>query len=253
IPVPKLGLSWKAADFLTFKNNYFRSFKFPDFDDLYWVQSGYMGNPDLKPEDGWGADLSAEFSYQDWLNIDSTLYGEWTKDSIHWNNASGLWRPENISDGVFLGLDNRLKVTFPLLPVLLEKPVFSLFWQFQPSWLLNRNTGFSDNIRIPYMPMHVLGLSLELPWKAGSRKLPGSLSLSGRFESGRYADTANLIELDPYFILNADFDQAVNKNLAFFGRIHNILNTSYVSFADYPMPGITLTAGMKVFYRSGEK
>jgi vitamin B12 transporter len=253
IPVPKLGLSWEAADFLTFKNNYFRSFKFPDFDDLYWVQSGYMGNPDLEPEDGWGADLSAEFNYRDRLSIDSTFYGEWTKDSIHWNNASGLWRPENVSDGVFLGLDNRLKVTLPLLPALREKPVFSIFWQLQPSWLLNSTTGFSDNIRIPYMPLHVLGLSLELPWKAGSAGLPGSLTLSGRFESSRYADTANLIELEPYFVLNVNFDQKLNKNLAFFGRIHNILNTHYVSFADYPMPGFTLTAGMKAFYKSGEK
>jgi vitamin B12 transporter len=254
IPVPKLGLSWKAAEFLTFKNNYFRSFKFPDFDDLYWVQSGFMGNPDLKPEDGWGADLSAEFSYRDLLNIESVFYGEWTTDSIHWNNASGLWRPENISDGVFLGLDNRLKVTVPSasLPDFLEKPVFSVFWQFQPSWLLNSATGFADDIRIPYMPMHVLGLSLELPWKAGSSGLPGSLTVSGRFESARYADTANLIELDPHFVLNADFNQKLNNNLALFGTIRNILNTRYVSFADYPMPGLTLTAGIKMYYRSRE-
>jgi vitamin B12 transporter len=212
-----------------------------------------MGNPDLKPEDGWGADLSAEFKYQDWLNIDSTLYGEWTKDSIHWNNASGLWKPENISHGVFLGLDNRLKVTFPSPPAFLEKPALSLSWRFQPSWLLNGNTGFSDDIHIPYTPRHVLGLSLELPWKTPSRGLPGSLTVSGRFESSRYADTANLIELDPYFVLNADVNQKLNENLALFGTIRNILNTHYVSFADYPMPGLTLTAGIRLRYRSGEE
>ncbi|MDR0450645.1 MAG: TonB-dependent receptor [Treponema sp.] len=252
IPVPKLGLSWKPADSFTLKNNYFRSFKFPDFDDLYWVQSGYQGNPDLRPEDGWGADLSAEFDYRDWLSLNSALYGEWTKDSIHWNNASGFWQPENISEGFFLGLDNRIKLIFPALPLLREKPVFSVFWQFQPSWLLNSNTGFSDNIRIPYMPMHALGLSLELPWKAGSRGLPGSFILSGRFESARYADTANLVELEPHFILNADFNQELNRRLALFGTIHNIFNARYVSFADYPMPGFILTAGMRLRYKGGE-
>jgi outer membrane receptor protein involved in Fe transport len=34
--VPKLGLSWQAAPVFTLKNNYFRSFKFPDFDGLYY-------------------------------------------------------------------------------------------------------------------------------------------------------------------------------------------------------------------------
>jgi vitamin B12 transporter len=256
IPVPKLGLSWQVTDFLTLKNNYFRSFKFPDFDDLYWVQPGYMGNPDLKPEDGWGADLSLEFNYKDWLNFDSTLYGEWTKDSIHWNNTSGTWRPENISDGVFLGLDSRLKLSFPdfpLLPAFLEKPMFSFFWQLQPSWLLSNNTTFSDKIRIPYMPMHVLGLSLEFPWKAGARKLPGSLTVSGRFESARYADTANLVELDPCFLLNITVNQELNRRLGAFIVARNILNTSYESFAGYPMPGLTLTAGVKLRYRSGDE
>jgi vitamin B12 transporter len=245
IPVPKAGLAWRINGSLTLKNNYFRSFKFPDFDDLYWIQDGFMGNPDLRPEDGWGVDLSLEFRRPQLLTVDSSVYWEWTKDSIHWNNASGQWRPENISAGAFLGWDNRLSLTSPFSPGPLERPVISLSWQFQLSWLLGDSSGFADAIRIPYMPMHVLSLSLELPWKTG-KGLPGSFAVSGRFESSRFADTANLIKLDPYFILNLTFNQTVRKNLDVFGTIHNALNTRYVSFDKYPMPGLSITLGMRM-------
>ncbi|MDR0709006.1 MAG: TonB-dependent receptor, partial [Spirochaetaceae bacterium] len=254
IPVPKLGFAWKITDGLTLKNNYFRSFKFPDFDDLYWIQAGFMGNPDLKPEDGWGADIQAEYAYNDLFAINSSVYWEWTLDSIHWSNASGIWRPENISQGAFLGWDNRLKLTLPFSPGPLEKPVLAVSWQFQLSWLLGNGAGvggagfggagFGDNVRIPYMPMHVVALSLEFPWKAGEH--PGSFTVSGRFESSRYADTGNSVILDPYVILNLVFSQKLNKNIAIFGTLRNALNAHYVSVADYPMPGVTFTTGLRV-------
>jgi vitamin B12 transporter len=244
IPVPKLGFAWRVNDSFTLKKNYFRSFKFPDFDDLYWVQSGYMGNPNLEPEDGWGADIQAEFTLKDLLKLNSSVYGEWTRDSIHWSNASGVWRPENISQGAFLGWDNRLDLAFPFSPGPLERPVLSVFWQFQLSWLLGNGLGFGDNVRIPYMPAHIFTTSLELPWKAGG--LPGSFTVSGRFESSRYADTGNNITLDPHFTLDLVFNQKVNKNAAVFGIVRNALNAHYVSFADYPMPGLTFTTGLRV-------
>jgi vitamin B12 transporter len=244
IPVPKAGIAWTVNDSLTLKNNYFRSFKFPDFDDLYWVQPGFMGNPDLRPEDGWGADLSAEFNYRR-LRFNSSLYWEWTKDSIHWNNASGSWRPENISQGAFLGWDNRLDIRLPDAPGFLSKPALSLWWLFQVSWLLD-GAGFAANTRIPYMPEHTLGLSLDIPWHTGSSRREGSLIISGRYESFRFADPGNLIRLAPYVLLDLTANQRIGANMSAFGSLRNILNTSYVSFADYPMPGLTFTLGLRI-------
>jgi vitamin B12 transporter len=240
VPVPKLGFVWTLTDSLTLKNNYFRTFKFPDFDDLYWIQTGFMGNPDLRPEDGWGVDLSVELRPGDLLTLRSSPYWTWTKDSIHWDNSSGPWKPENISRGAFLGWDNRLDMTLPLTPPFPEKPVLSLSWQLQASWLLSGAAGFADNLRIPYMPAHILTASLELPWKTGS------LLISGHYESLRFADTGNLIKLDPYFLLNMTANQEAGKNVTLFGSLRNILNARYVSFAEYPMPGITFTLGLRV-------
>ena len=248
VPVPKIGAAWTVNNSLLLKNNYFRSFKFPDFDDLYWVQEGFMGNPDLANEDGWGADLSAEFSVNDLLYLDSTIYGQWTENSIHWSNASGTWRPENYGTGAFAGWDNRLKWTLPFSPGILEKPVLSLSWLFQLSWLLSGDLIFADNIRIPYMPMHTLGASLELPWISVNEKLPGSLVLSCHFKSSRYTNTGNTVKLDPCFLLNITYNQRLNEKLGLFGKINNALNTQYVSYADYPMPGISVTLGVNMNY-----
>jgi vitamin B12 transporter len=248
VPIPKFGLSWTLNDYFILKNNYFRSFKFPDFNDLYWKQGDFTGNPDLKNEDGWGADLGLEILHKDSFNLNSTIYGAWTEDSIHWSNISGSWRPENSGIAAFTGWDNRLSVSIPFSPGPLEKPILDLSWLYQTSWLLSGDLSFKDNLRIPYMPLHIFGASLELSWKTTSNKLPGSLLVSGRYESVRYADTRNITKLDPVFLLNFTYNQKLNKNFAVFGKIRNALNAQYVSFADYPMPGISMTLGINMVF-----
>ncbi|MDR2479664.1 MAG: TonB-dependent receptor, partial [Treponema sp.] len=110
VPVPKLGFIWKPSDFFTLKNNYFRSFKFPDFEELYWSGGGGYGNPDLKPEDGWGGDLGAVMRYKDTVALESTFFTQWTADSIHWAVGPGnIWKPQNVGEAIFFGLDSRLR------------------------------------------------------------------------------------------------------------------------------------------------
>ena len=246
-PIPKLGWAWTVNENFTIRNNFFRAFKFPDFDDLYWEQAGFSGNPDLDNEDGWGADLGAELSFRR-FGINTVFYAHWINDSIHWTNIAGTWRPENSGTAAFLGWDNRVNIELPLSVGILDYPLLSLSWLFQISWLLSGDLSFADNRRIPYMPMHTIGASLELPWTTRRNNLPGSLTISGRFESLRYANTQNTRELDPVFLLNIIYNQRMNENIGFFGRINNVLNASYVSFADYPMPGISVTIGMNMIF-----
>jgi len=73
----------------------------------------------------------------------------------------------------------------------------------------------------------------------------GSIIISGHYESLRYSDRANLSKLKPYFLLNATINQNIGKNFKVFCILKNILNESYQSFSDYPMPGFSFTLGMK--------
>ncbi|MDR2742568.1 MAG: TonB-dependent receptor [Treponema sp.] len=245
-PVPKFGILWKARETLALKNNYFRVFKFPDFDDLYWKQEGFSGNPGLKPEDGWGADLGAEYRPKSWLTFEGVFHTAWTKDSIHWSNAGGSWTPRNTGEACFFGLDARLQFKIPvsLGPVTKISPGVS--YQHLLSYLLSGDLDFASDKRIPYMPRHLLGVSLDIHWNTGARRPGGSLSVSGHYESLRFADTGNIVKLDPFFLLNITVNQGIGKNITAFGSLRNALNTHYVSFAEYPMPGLTVTLGLRM-------
>jgi vitamin B12 transporter len=245
--VPKLGFIWNVSDSLVLKNNYFRSFKFPDFEELYWGEGGgssaaigSVGNPDLKPEDGWGGDIGLSWSLKELFDFESTFFTHWLKDSIHWyQGTGGVWRPENVGEAMFYGLDSRFTFNIPVSLGRVKKIIPSVSYQCLLSYLLSFGYDFADNKRIPYSPVHTIGASLEIPWDTGS------VIISAHYESLRYNDRANLTELNPYFLLNAAVNQKIGKNFAVFGVLRNILNESYESFNDYPMPGITLTIGLR--------
>jgi vitamin B12 transporter len=264
VPVPKLGLVWKPSASLTIKNNYFRSFKLADFEDLYWTGSGMYGNPDLKPEDGWGTDLGTVYQINDRINIEGVFFTQWTTDSIHWYSSGGTWKPTNVGEAIFFGLEGKLGFDIPLPPGPFEKIGLSLSYQYLLSYLLSYGYTYSSNKRIPYMPLHGAGFSLNIPWKTGawereslerngSSERNGSLVISGHYEGQRYADTANLTKLKPYFLLNATVNQEINKTFTAFAVLRNILNKSYESFNDYYMPGLTVTVGLRMNFEGPGK
>ena len=242
VAVPKLGISWKIHDMFTLKNNYFRSFKFPDFDDLYYrsMDNTMAGNPNLRPEDGWGADIIGEFTLNEKFSFVSTAFFQYTTDSIHWmKSQGGRWSPENVSTACFTGADFR-----PALTLKLDKGNFTSLkiapnYQFQFSWLLNDDLDFKNAFRIPYMPTHIIGGTIDLAWKNGS------FMVSAHYQSTRYADTTNKMPLDPHCIAHITLNQKTGKNLTVFASLRNIFDVNYESFASYHMPGITLVCGLR--------
>ena len=239
--VPKLGLLWNVSETLTLKNNYFRSFKFPDFEELYWTGGeNFFGNPDLLPQDGIGFDLGMTWNPNRHLRLENVFFAQWIKNSIHWFETAGIWRPENVGEAAFFGLSSSIRFEIPVSLGPVEKIIPSLSYQYLLSYLLSFGHTFSSNTRIPYTPQHTVGISLDIPWRTGS------LIVSGHFESMRFHDRSNLISLEPYFLLNVAYNQKIGRNLTVFGSLRNILNQSYESFHNYRMPGITLMLGLRV-------
>jgi vitamin B12 transporter len=237
---------WDINDSFTVKNNYFRSFRFPEFEELYWSGGTGAGNPDLKPENGWGGDFGAEWRYNRLLVLDSVFFAQWLSDSIHWYaGPGGRWRPENVGKSMYFGLDNNIGLDIPVSIGPVTKISPSLSYKYLRSYLLGFGYTFASNIRIPYNPQHIIGGSLDISWGTASTK-QGSLLLSGHYEGLRYTDRANLTKLEPYFLLNATVNQEITRNITAFASLRNILNQSYESYSDYPMPGINLTIGMRL-------
>jgi outer membrane cobalamin receptor len=244
--VPKLGFRWDLSPSFVLKNNYFRSFKFPDFDDLYYrsLDNFFVGNPNLIPEDGVGADLTGEYTAGKLFSLNLTVYGQYTTNSIHWvKSAGGRWSPENIGTAWFTGLDARPNLRLPLSLGDFTALTFGLNYQFQLSWLLNGSLDFTNNFRIPYMPTHIIGGSVDLEWETSFGA--GSLLVSAHYESTRYADTLNRMALNPYCAVHITCNQGIGGGFTVFGALRNILNAHYESFAGYHMPGISLILGLR--------
>jgi vitamin B12 transporter len=254
VVIPKAGLVWTVVEKegvnFSLKNNYFRSFKFPDFDDLFYHSADglYVGNQKLKPEDGLGTDLMGELVWGERFSASSATYFQWTTDSIHWVKHGAQWSPENVGTGCFIGIDFRPSLMIPLPVKVVEKIKLGFSYQYQLSWLLNDDLDFGDALRIPYMPMHIVGGSVDVPWNTASPEKAGSLLVSAHWESLRYADTLNHMELEPYCLLNVTVNQNIGKHVTAFAIVRNALNSLYTSFAEYPMPGVTLTVGARTSF-----
>jgi vitamin B12 transporter len=248
VPVPKLGLLWKPVDSLTIKNNYFRSFKFPDLEDLYWRGGGDSGDPSLKPEDGWGGDLGAAWTCRTdtglGFGLEGNGFAQWYDNSIHWYSGGGGWKPQNVGGAFFYGADAAARLELPLSRGPFTKAGLSVSYQYMMSYLLAYGYTFGSDKRIPYMPVHSAGASAELFWETGS------FTLSGRYTGERFAELGNITILDPHVLLTAGVDQKIGKNFAAFAVFRSALNRSfsYQTFYDYPMPGNTLTLGLKTSF-----
>jgi beta-glucanase (GH16 family) len=121
--------------------------------------------------------------------------------------------------------------------------VLGASYQYQLSWLLSGNLSFADAYRIPYMPTHIVGGSVDLSW--GKDGAAGSILVSAHYETTRYANTTNTMVLDPYCVVHATVNQGLGKRFASFASFRNILNSHYESFAGYYMPGVSLALGVR--------
>ena len=63
IAVPKGGVAWRPHDAVTLRANAGRIFRDPSFDELYFRGANLIGNPDLRPEDGWSWDVGLQLAW----------------------------------------------------------------------------------------------------------------------------------------------------------------------------------------------
>jgi len=89
-----LGSAYTFNSFYNLKVNLSRNFRIPTFNDLYWKTGG---NPDLKPESSYQAEVGNVFSYKK-IKLTETIYFLKISDMISWAPLDGSnWSPENIN------------------------------------------------------------------------------------------------------------------------------------------------------------
>ncbi|WP_022931992.1 TonB-dependent receptor plug domain-containing protein [Treponema bryantii] len=227
--VPKIGTAWEAGKIKLFADLY-RMVQFPNMDDLFWDGAGYHGNPELKPESGWGADLGFTLRGEK-LNGGLTLFSNYYKDKIQWGSGT----TQNLSSAFYLGIDFNFKAD-----------LFAGFWtlDFNGEYLYNRlldkSNKYTYGKRIMWTPD--LTCTLISAWNFELVRI----SLSAAYTGRRYTSNLNVYYLKPYLLLGLAAEAVpVRGKFTPYLKADNLLNWQYQSVDGYSMPGISLTLGAK--------
>lgn len=87
-----LGSALQLTKGYELKINASHNFRIPTYNDLYWEEGG---NPDLKPESSYQAEIANVFKYKN-VTLTQTAYFNKIKDLLRWvPGNSGIWSPQN--------------------------------------------------------------------------------------------------------------------------------------------------------------
>lgn len=228
-----LGASAAVSEVVTLKATAGRSYRAPAFNDLYWPADPWTeGNPDLLTETSWYGEIGLE-TLGSRIETAVNLFARYSDDLIRWGDPDGdfVWRPENLAASAFIGADAAVAVHAGPVSV-------SASYGLLLTYDLADGRTLANDVRIANYPVHTV--KLEPVYSDGF----GKVSLRGSWRSERYQSPT--ITLDPVLLLGARVELRVAENADVYLDGENLLNRAYAEMDGYPMPGITLKAGLRI-------
>lgn len=230
-----LGAAYRLSDTDVLKLNLSRTYRVPTFEDLYWpATNGCAGNPGLKPETAYSADLG--FSRSDGsLMYNTIVHARYAKDVILWQAGSdGIWRPSNCGAALYPGVEEEFRVSFS------DHFWTSINYGFLYTYLLDAGMTIASNLRVPMVPVH--SLNAVLGYDRG--KL--SWSVTARYASLRYLTTGNAAYLPSCLTLDAVIKWKFSTRSVAYIAGDNLFDEQHESVKGYPMPGARLRLGIEM-------
>jgi len=195
--------------------SYGTAFKAPTFNELYYPG---FGNPDLKPEDAWSAELGVAGSHP-WGRWAVNAYQTEIDELIAYDPVA--FAPENIDKARIRGLE--LWTTADIDGWLLDANLTLL----DPR---NESDGPNDGNLLARRPERTFRFDVDK--RFGQIGIGGTLFASGR----RFDDPANDVRLDGFTLLDLRADYAFTEALRIQGRVENLLDEDYETAAFYNQP-----------------
>ena len=235
---PSLDLRFtlfEGFDFVAFGR---RAFRAPTFNELYYP--GY-GNPELKPEDAWLADLGIDWHPalgDNWtLGLKVDAYYNTLKDKIisaPTEPGSWIWLPYNVGKAEAKGIDASLNLRY-------DDGRFSggLSARYARQSALDKTPDSATfNQQLPYVAKHTVVLAGDVAL-AGWRLDAVWNWRGGRFDSAGEMPDWNTLDLT----LRKDFNLGKVGVLGLNVSVRDLLDCRYELVRDYPMPGRSILGG----------
>ena len=94
---------------------------------------------------------------------------------------------------------------------------------------------------LTYQPKHKASLSLNYKGKAGL-----NAGLEGQFVDRSFDNAVNSRYVKRYYVVGLRVSQEINDEINIFIKIDNLLNKKYQIRRGYPLPGLSVTSGIKL-------
>jgi vitamin B12 transporter len=236
---PSLGSELKVLNqnnhVLKIKTLASRSYKVPTLNDRFW---GDVGNPNLKPENGWNVEGGLDYNLhkEKWdFNTSLTAYKLWVDDWIIWqpNGSNGLWVPDNVRKVEAQGLEYTVNLSY-------QKNDWKMGvggnYAYTKSHKKTNEDGKVDK-QLPYTPLHKANLYANVGFKTWG--WTGNMEYTGL----RYETFDNIVGLNTSVPAYTLMHTSLSKNfllkkhfISVLFQVKNLLNKEYQNYIKRAMP-----------------
>ncbi len=235
--VPSLGVRADLNEHFAFNGNISRVYRNATFNDLYWYDPVYnmMGNPDLKPEDGWSMDAGFEQTFEKSnlkLSFKQNFFLNNIKDWIVWvpDATYTVWSVENKNKGETIGVDLAAKSEIKSGATIFK---FSTSYTWTESNFIDVVGDVETESKMLYVPRHRFMVNM------GVQQKNWSVLYTHNYFDSRYTGAWSA-SLGAYFVGNLCMQYVFpfgKQQLTTALHINNIWNRNYQVVYDYAMPG----------------
>jgi vitamin B12 transporter len=219
------AVAYNLTEALTVRSSVGNMYRVPTFTDLYYRDPVNLGNPDLKPEEGWTWDVGLEVADGPWSGH-AAYFERYETDRIEWARPVGdtVWQVLNIADGTVRGLETGGQWRHS------RGHQVGLGW----TWLENENELAPD-----YEGKYTLLVPRHVLTAQGTAVLPWNLfwTVTGRLVE----HTGGPDDFRHFFVLDSRLDW--KHRAGWFAAVTgtNLLDRRYEEVPGVQMPGILFT------------
>jgi outer membrane cobalamin receptor len=247
---PSLGIRADAGRGFTVRTNLGRTVRAPDLGELYGDRGATVGNPELRPEVAWSADLGVTWQTEnvgplDLGRLEVAGFASAVRDLVAYvQNSQNTVRPENVGRAEIAGVEASGRA--------LIAELVSLEANYTYLRAVNRTDApYLDGRQLPGRPTHELYAKVELADRFGA--FAARLSTDVTYSGLTYLDQANLKDagLGTALVGLALGVERVPERLELTLEVRNLLDTitgddrsgdprPVSDFEGYPLPGRTM-------------
>jgi iron complex outermembrane receptor protein len=239
---PALNAVWTPNRVWQFTASAARNYRIPTFNDLYWVGTGAVGNPQLQSETARAFDFVIKSNLltttHRQLHVQAAGFSNQVENWILWAPLEyNLWRPDNLKCVWSRGVEAqaRWKQSFA------KDNSWSWHLQYRYTRATNQELYETHNAnelykQLPFTPQHEGSATAQWRYRQTGLQLVHAIT-GPQFTDG---DNTRFLAMPGYQLTNVWISQAIHRGATHWritAEFNNLFDVDYVARPGFPMPG----------------